>query len=52
MEKAIAMSFWIELDPVHQKLDVKLPTSAFPAKAGTKNHCMSITKGLWCKYHP
>ena len=52
MEKTIAKSFGVELNPVHLKLDGKHLPSAFPTKAGTRNHCMSITKDLWCKYHP
>lgn len=60
MEKTIAKSFGIELKSVHMKLDiliafrldVKLPSSVVLAKAGTKNHCRTITKDLWCKYHP
>ena len=52
MKKTIAKSFGIELKPVHLKLDAKLPASAFPTKAGTKNHYRTITKDLWCKYHP
>lgn len=52
MEKTIAKSFWIELKPVHLKLDAKLPASVVLTKAGTKNHCRTITKDLWCKIHP
>ena len=52
MEKTIAKSFCVELNPAHLKQDGKRLPSAFPAKAGTRNHCMSITKDLWCKYHP
>lgn len=52
MEKTIAKSFWIELKPVHLKLDAKLPASVVLAKAGTKKHYRTITKGLWCIIHP
>lgn len=52
MEKKIAKSFCVELNPVHLKLDAKLPASVVLAKAGTKNHYRTIKKDLWCKYHP
>lgn len=52
MEKTITKSFCIELIPVHLKQGGKLPSSVFQAKTGTKNHCRTITKDLWCKYHP
>ena len=52
MEKTIAKSFCVELNPVHLKQDGKLPPSVDLAKAGTKNHHRTITKDMWYKYHP
>ena len=52
MEKKIAKSFCVELNPVHLKLDAKLPASVVLAKAGTKKHSRTITKDLWRKIHP
>ena len=52
MEKTIAKSFCIELNPVHLKLDGKLPSSVFLAKAETTNHHRTITKDMWYKLHP
>jgi len=37
---------------IQQKLDGKLSPSVFLAKAGTRNGNRTITKDLWCKYHP
>ena len=37
---------------IQQKLDGKLPPSVFLAKTGTKKCYRTITKDMWCKYHP
>ena len=37
---------------IQQKLDGKLLPSVFLAKVGTRNGNRTITKDLWCKYHP
>ena len=52
MEKKIANSFCVKFDPIHLKLDVKLPSSVVLSKAGMKNHRRTITKDMWYKYHP
>lgn len=48
----IAETNGVVVNLIQQKLDGKLLPSVFLAKVGTRNGNKTITKDLWCKYHP
>lgn len=48
----IAKTTDVVVNLIQQKLDGKLPPSIFWAKAGARNGYRTITKDMWCKYHP